>query len=99
MAVSASAVDESTFIWNPNLIALTSALALAGAWRAWSTHRARWWLLAAAGTALTVQCHVLGVTIVPVVGALLVADVRRRGPGLSDDPWCSPALPDSASSP
>ena len=39
MAVSTSAVDESTFIWNPNLIALSSAIALAGAWRAWSTPR------------------------------------------------------------
>ena len=29
-------IDESTFIWNPNLIALSSAVALAGAWRAWS---------------------------------------------------------------
>ena len=46
MAVSASAVDESTFIWNPNLIALSSAIALAGAWRAWTTGRPRWWLLA-----------------------------------------------------
>ena len=33
MAVSASAVEESTFIWNPNLIALSSAIALAGAER------------------------------------------------------------------
>ena len=31
MAVSSSAIDESTFIWNPNLIALSSAVALAGA--------------------------------------------------------------------
>ena len=46
MAVSTSAVDESTFIWNPNLIALSSAVALAGAWQAWSTGRPRWWLLA-----------------------------------------------------
>ena len=45
MAVSASAVDESTFIWNPNLIALSSAIALAGAWRAWTTRDPRWWLL------------------------------------------------------
>ena len=44
MAVSASAVDESTFIWNPNLIALSSAVALAGAWQAWSSGRPRWWL-------------------------------------------------------
>jgi 4-amino-4-deoxy-L-arabinose transferase-like glycosyltransferase len=77
LAVSTSAVDGSTFIWNPNLIALSSAVALAGAWRAWSTHRTRWWILAAVGTAVTVQCHVLGVAMVPIVGALLVADWRR----------------------
>ena len=41
MAVSASAVEESTFIWNPNLIALSSSIALAGAWRAWSADEAR----------------------------------------------------------
>ena len=51
MAVSTSAVEESTFIWNPNLIALSSAIALAGAWRAWSTRDPRWWLLAGVGTA------------------------------------------------
>ena len=33
LATSAAAIDESTFIWNPNLIALSSAIALAGAWR------------------------------------------------------------------
>lgn len=77
IAISAAAVDESTFIWNPNLIALSSAVALAGAWRAWTTGRPRWWLLAAVGTAVTMQCHVLGVTLLPIIGALLVADVRR----------------------
>ncbi len=81
MAVSATAIDESTFIWNPNLIALSSSIALAGAWRAWSTRRVRWWLLAAVGTAVTMQCHVLGVTLLPIIGALLIADARRRGPG------------------
>ncbi len=81
MAVSASAVEESTFIWNPNLIALSSAIALAGAWQAWSTRRPRWWLLAAAGTAITLQSHVLGIALLPMVGALLVADARARFPG------------------
>ena len=81
MAVSSAAVDESTFIWNPNLIALSSAIALAGAWRAWTSREPRWWLLAAVGTAVTMQCHVLGVTMLPIVGALLVADARARGPG------------------
>jgi len=81
MAVSTAAIDESTFIWNPNLIALSSAIALAGAWHAWTTRRARWWLLAAVGTAVTMQCHVLGVTMLPIVGALFVADLRRRPAG------------------
>ena len=79
MAVSAAAIDESTFIWNPNLIALSSSVALAGAWRAWSTRRPGWWLVAAVGAAITMQCHVLGVAMLPVVGGLLLADARRGG--------------------
>ena len=81
MATSAAAIDESTFIWNPNLIALSSATALAAAWRAWSGGDRRWWLVAAAGTAVTMQCHVLGVALLPIVGAPLVADARRRSLG------------------
>jgi hypothetical protein len=77
MAVSIASIDEATFIWNPNFIALSSALALAGAWRAWSTGRTRWWLLAAAATAVTIQLHVLALAFVPVIAALLVADIRR----------------------
>ena len=100
MAVSASAIEESTFIWNPNLIALTSAVALAASWRAWTTRRARWWLLAAVGTAATMQCHVLGVTLLPVVGALLD---RGRAAAAARDPavgaCCSSGWPASRSSP
>ena len=77
MAVSISAIDESIFIWNPNIIPLSSSVALAGAWRAWATGRPRWWLVAAVGTAVTLQAHVLGVMLLPVIGALLVADLRR----------------------
>jgi 4-amino-4-deoxy-L-arabinose transferase-like glycosyltransferase len=77
-AISAAAIDESTFIWNPNLIALSSALALAGAWRAWSGGDRRWWLLAAFGTAVTMQCHVLGAALLPIIAAPFVADARRR---------------------
>ena len=81
IAVSTSAVDESTFIWNPNLIALTSAVALAAAWRAWSTGRAAWWIVAGVGAIATMHCHVLGTILLgPIVG-LLLADARRRGPG------------------
>jgi 4-amino-4-deoxy-L-arabinose transferase-like glycosyltransferase len=86
MAVSAAAIDESTFIWNPNFIALTSSVALAGAWRAWSTGSPRWWLVAAAGTALTMQCHILGVAMLPVVGALFVADLRRSWHDMQSGP-------------
>jgi 4-amino-4-deoxy-L-arabinose transferase-like glycosyltransferase len=85
MAVSTAAVDESTFIWNPNLIALSSSIALAGAWHAWTTRSARWWLLAAAGTAITMQCHVLGVVLLPVIVALFVADLRRTARGEARD--------------
>jgi hypothetical protein len=82
MAASAAAVDESTFIWNPNLIALSSAVALAGAWRAWSGGDRRWWLVAAAGTAVTMQCHVLGVALLPIIAGPFLLDARRRPLGL-----------------
>jgi flagellar biosynthesis protein FliQ len=78
MAVSATAIDESTFLWNPNLIAFTSALAVAAAWRAWTTRHARWWLLVAAAQAATMQCHVLGIVLLPALVAWLLADLRRR---------------------
>ena len=82
MAVSAAAVDESTFIWNPNLIALSSAVALAATWKAWAGGDRRWWLLAAVGTAITMQCHILGVALLPVVAAPFLLDARRRELGL-----------------
>jgi hypothetical protein len=78
LALSAAAIDESTFIWNPNLIALSSAVALAASWRAWSGGDRRWWLVAAIGVAITMQCHVLGVALLPVVAGPFVADARRR---------------------
>ena len=78
MAISATAIDESTFLWNPNLVAFTSALAVTAAWRAWTTRRARWWLLAAAAQAATMQCHVLGFVLLPPLIVWLVADARRR---------------------
>ena len=81
MATSTAAVDESTFIWNPNLIALSSAVALAGAWKAWSGGDRRWWLVAAVGTAVTMQCHVLGIALLPIIAAPLIVDARRRSLG------------------
>ena len=81
LATSAAAIDESTFIWNPNLIALSSAVALAAAWRAWSGHDTRWWVVAAIGTAVTMQCHILGIALLPIVGVPFVLDARRRPMG------------------
>jgi 4-amino-4-deoxy-L-arabinose transferase-like glycosyltransferase len=78
MAVSASAVDESTFLWNPNLVAFSSALAVSAAWRAWTTGRRGWWIVAAAGQAITMQCHVLGWTLLAPLAAWLLVDARRR---------------------
>ena len=78
MTVSATAIDESTFLWNPNLVAFTSALAVTAAWRAWTTRRARWWLLVAAAQAATMQCHVLGFVLLPPLVVWLIADARRR---------------------
>ena len=82
MALSAASIDESTFIWNPNLIALSSAVALAGAWNAWSGGDRRWWLVAAGGTAVTMQCHVLGVALLPIIAAPFALDGRRRRLGV-----------------
>ncbi len=81
MAVSASAVDESIFIWNPNLIALSSSVALAAAWRAWTGGRARWWAVAGLGVIVTMHCHVLGSILLPPVVGLWIADLRRRPAG------------------
>ena len=87
IAVSAAAIDESTFIWNPNLIALSSAIALAAAWRAWSGGRAWWWVVAAIGVAVTMQCHVLGVALLPVIAVPFALDARRRRLGREVVAW------------
>jgi len=81
MALSLSAIDESTFIWNPNLIALSSVVALAAAWRARTTGRARWWLLAAVGVLVTMHCHVLGIALLPPVVALWLVSYRATPVG------------------
>lgn len=77
MAASSSAINESTFVWNPNLIALSASIALAGAWQAHRTGRARWWLVAAIGVVVTMQCHVLGAALAPPVVARYLLDLRR----------------------
>ena len=81
MAVSASAIDESTFIWNPNMIALTSSIALAAAWHAHQTGRVRWWIVAATALIVTIQFHVLGIALAPPLVALYLADLWRAPAG------------------
>lgn len=77
MAVSPASIEESTFIWNPNPIPLFAALALGSAWRAHSSGRGRWWILALVSAGMVVQLHVLGLVFLPPIVALAVADIVR----------------------
>ena len=77
-AVSPAGIEASTFIWNPNLIPLGSAVAFAAALHAIRFRHARWWLLSALGAMVVMQCHVLGVVVVPPLLVAWVADVRGR---------------------
>jgi 4-amino-4-deoxy-L-arabinose transferase-like glycosyltransferase len=74
LAVSPTAVDESTFIWNPNPIPLFAALAAGAAWKAHRTGRARWWVLALGAAYAVGQLHFLGLLLLPPVLALLIGD-------------------------
>jgi 4-amino-4-deoxy-L-arabinose transferase-like glycosyltransferase len=85
LALSATAVEGSTFIWNPNPIPFFAACSLAAAWRAASGGGARWWLAAAATQAVVQQLHVLGILgLVPLVGlwAWSAAESSRDRPAL-----------------
>ena len=78
MAVSPAGIEASTFIWNPNLIPFASAVAFAAALHAVRSRHARWWLLSAVGAMVVMQCHVLGVVVVPPLVVAWLVDVRRR---------------------
>ncbi|OBK28953.1 hypothetical protein A5634_19305 [Mycobacterium asiaticum] len=78
MAVSPSAVNASTFVWNANIVAPGAALASAAAWHAWRTRHMRWWLLAATGGVLMLNGHLLAALAVPPFAGLAVADMLRR---------------------
>ena len=82
LAVSPSAIEESTFIWNPSPIPFFAVVALAASWRAHQTGRARWWTLAVASAGMVIQLHVLGIAFLPPILALAFVDwraARRRG--------------------
>jgi 4-amino-4-deoxy-L-arabinose transferase-like glycosyltransferase len=86
-AVSPSLVDYSTFIWNPALTELGVAMACLGAWQAWTTRRPRWWVLAAAGTALTSQSHLSGLILILPMALFFLITVRRGPAGLRRGLW------------
>ena len=77
MAVSPAAIEESTFIWNPNPIAFFAALALVAVWRARTGGRPSWWTLAIASAGAVFQLHVLGVVFLMAIVAIAVLDLRR----------------------
>jgi len=84
IAMSPSAIETSTFIWNPNPIPLFAALAYAAAWRARQSGRARWWAVAVVAAGVVMQLHVLGsIFVIAIFGAALVAPgaIGRRAAG------------------
>jgi len=80
LALSPAAIDESTFIWNPNPIPFFAALALAAAWRGRETGHARWWALAVGAAGAVVQLHVLGLVFFMSIFVLALLELRRNRP-------------------
>ena len=78
-ATSQGLVFFSSFIWNPTLVEPGSALALLGAWQAWTSRRPGWLLVAAAGIAVAIQAHVAAVVLFAPTGGVLAA-LLWRGP-------------------
>ena len=85
LAISPAAIDESTFIWNPNPIAFFAVLALGAAWHAHigagtlSRRRvAAWWAIAIGAAGAVMELHVLGVVFLIAVGFLALLEVRRE---------------------
>jgi hypothetical protein len=80
LAVSPAAIQESTFIWNPNPIGFFAVLSLAAAWKARTSGRAGWWALAIAAGGVVTQLHVLGIVfLVAMLGTGVVRLRRDRG--------------------
>ena len=77
LAVSPAAIEESTFIWNPNPIAFFAALAFVAAWRARSGGRRAWWVLALVAAGMVVQLHVLGAIFFLELLEIVALEVRR----------------------
>ena len=80
LAVSPAAIDESTFIWNPNAIGFFAVLSLAAAWHARAPGTRRpwtWWAVALGAAGAVIQLHVLGVVFLIAMLAITVLELRR----------------------
>jgi len=77
MAVSPAGIEASTLLWNANLVPCFAGLAMACAWHAHATGRARWWVAALASAGMVLQLHLLGAILLPAIVALLALDLRR----------------------
>jgi hypothetical protein len=81
LAVSPAAIDESTFLWNPNPIGMFAVLALAAAWRGHhappGTRSRAWWVLALGAAGAVTQLHVLGVVFLVAIVVLCLLELRR----------------------
>jgi hypothetical protein len=80
LAVSPAAIDESTFIWNPNAIGFFAVLSLAAAWHARTPGTARhslWWAVALGAAGVVTQLHVLGVVFFIAMLAIALVELRR----------------------
>jgi 4-amino-4-deoxy-L-arabinose transferase-like glycosyltransferase len=80
-AVSPSLIENSTFIWNPVLVEPGVAIACFGAWQAWHTRQPRWWIVAAAGTALAAQSHLTGLALIFPMAIFFAIAVWRSPAG------------------
>ena len=79
LAVSPAAIEESTFIWNPNAIGFFAALAFVAAWRARSGGRGAWWALALVAAGMVTQLHVLGaIFFLELLEIVAVQAIRDR---------------------
>jgi 4-amino-4-deoxy-L-arabinose transferase-like glycosyltransferase len=80
LAVSPAAIEESTFIWNPNPIGFFAILSIAAAWKGWTSGHARWWAVAIGSAGVVTQLHVLGIVfLIAVLGIGLLENRRDHG--------------------
>ncbi len=76
LAVSPAAIEQSTFIWNPNPIPLFAALSIGAAWHGHGSGRWGWWAVAIGAAAAVVQLHVLGIVFLAGIVAILALEWR-----------------------